>query len=259
MDISERIGFRLTGFSDWNIEDTFSSLSENGFKAVELCLEHPDLNPGSLIFYNSHKILDILYKFDLIASAVSYHGKNSSWEDKKRLCLYGIELAVDLGMDVFISGSHTDMESYPKMLKFTGEMCEIARKKGVYFAIEPEPGTVIEGSREMRRLIDEAASPALKVNLDIGHSFITSENYLNDLLSWKDYIVHVHIDDIKDKIHEHLSPGMGDIDFKRVFYLLDEIDYRGYYIIDLFNIRNNPALYAKKSIRDLKRKLQSND
>ena len=200
MEISQRVGFRLAGFSDWNIEDAFASLSENGFKAVELCLEHPDLNPDSFKYYNNHRLLDILHKFGLSASAVSYHGKNSSWEDKKRICLYGIELTYDLGLEVFISGSTTDMGSYPEMLKFTSEMCGIARRKGIYLAVEPEPATVIGSSLEMRRLIEDAASPALKVNLDIGHSFITSENYLNDLRSWKDYLVHVHIDDIKGKI-----------------------------------------------------------
>jgi len=259
MEISQRVGFRLAGFSDWNIEDAFASLSENGFKAVELCLEHPDLNPDSFKYYNNHRLLDILHKFGLSASAVSYHGKNSSWEDKKRICLYGIELTYDLGLEVFISGSTTDMGSYPEMLKFTCEMCGIARRKGIYLAVEPEPATVIESSLEMRRLIEDAASPALKVNLDIGHSFITSENYLNDLRSWKDYLVHVHIDDIKGKIHEHLSPGEGDIDFKGVFYILDEIGYQGYYIIDLFDIRNNPALYSKKSCKDLIRRLHAHD
>ena len=259
MDIFERIGFRITGFIEWNLEDAFRGLSESGFKAVELCLEHPDLNPYSMKFWNAVRVREALREYNLKAASISYHGKKTEWSIKERLCSYGMKFAADLGVQVFISGSHIDPDSYSAMSKFTGKMCSIAEDLGICFAVEPEPETVIEGTPEMRRLMEEIRSPALKINLDIGHSYITSEKYLNDIHKWGNDIVQVHIDDIKNKIHKHLSPGKGGIDFKSVFNALNDIGYRGFYVIDLFDIKNNPVLYAKKSLRDLKGILHKHD
>lgn len=259
MNIIERIGFRTSSFNEWNLHDSLLGLAQSGFKAVELCLEHPDLNPGSIKFWNSGKLQDTLGELSLKPASISYHGKQADWKVKERMCLYGMKLASEMGIKIFVSGSHIDPDSFNDMVSFTRKMCRVAKDMEVFFAVEPEPGTVISGTPEMQSLMEKVQSASLKINLDIGHSYITSDNYLKDIHDWGNDIVQVHIEDIKNKIHKHLSPGKGDINFKSVFSVLDETGYNGFYIIDLFEIKINPVLYAKKSIRDLMGILHQHD
>lgn len=194
----------------------------------------------------------------LQASAVSFHGKRSGWEEKKRKCRAGLEIAAELEVKTFISGSVLggNPAAFDELRRFTEYMCGEADKLETNFAVEPEPGTVINGSREMSALMKAVKSPRLKINLDIGHSYLTEEDVCDDIMEWGYNIVHLHIEDIKGKIHRHLPPGEGDLDFKSIFSALDSIDYSGFYTLDLFDILDDPEYFARKGIHALRKELQ---
>jgi len=252
-EIENKIGFRLEGFKKRDLNDALKSLSEIGYSGIELCLEHPDLYPENHARHPINKIDDSLAENNLEISAVSFHGKQLDWEDKTQICRYGIELCQKLDAKVFITGSHISPKSFAEMVKFTRDLSMFSSDVGVYFAVEPEPGTVIAGTKEMNSLFNEINNPILKINYDIGHSFITENNLYDDILYWNDRIVHTHIEDIKGSIHRHLIPGEGDINFKDVFKAFGKIDYRGYYTIDLFDIEDNSESFAKNGFLQIKR------
>lgn len=188
---------------------------------------------------------------------MSFHGKKSDQDEKKRKCLAGLEMANNLGVNVFITGSilGEDSSKFNQMCRFSEEMCAAADKLDVNFAVEPEPGTLINGSREMGALLNAVGSTRLKMNLDVGHSYLTEGDVCADITRWGSLIVHTHFEDIKGKIHQHLLPGQGDLDFRAITAALDNINYRGFLTIDLFDIQENPEYYARKAIEALWKKL----
>ena len=44
---------------------------------------------------------------------------------------------------------------------------------------------------------------------------------------------HMHIEDIKGRVHHHEIPGEGDIDFDRVFSILHKANYAHYISVEL--------------------------
>jgi sugar phosphate isomerase/epimerase len=220
---------------------------------VELCLEHPGLNPDQPDCWSTRQLRALLQDLDLEVSAVSFHGKKADWTEKSRKSIRGMEMAGELGTSCFISGSclGTGAEDFEQMRRFTGEMCGVAEKYDIFFAVEPEPGTLIHGSREMSKLVEEVASENLRLNLDVGHSYLTETNPASDIRRWGNKIVHVHIEDIKNGEHVHLLPGRGNINFDSVMSALDEINYSGFIVLDLFDIVADPSGFAKQGIKAL--------
>ncbi|NQS99236.1 MAG: sugar phosphate isomerase/epimerase [candidate division Zixibacteria bacterium] len=243
-----KIGFRLTGFKRRKLESALNTLAEIGYQGVELCLEHNELDPDNRDRWSSSRLSKFLYQIGLKASAVSFHGKESPWDEKRRNCIAGMELANELGVRTFISGSirGDSPDDFTQMCRFIEEMCHFAQRYNIDFAVEPEPGTLIDNSAAMTVLLNAVDSPRLKVNLDIGHSYMTEPDLYEDIIRWGKLIVHTHIEDIKGKIHRHLLPGEGELDFKRAFAAFDEIDYSGFFTIDLYDIQDSPEYYAQQ-------------
>jgi sugar phosphate isomerase/epimerase len=63
-----------------------------------------------------------------------------------------------------------------------------------------------------------------------------------------DYIEHFHLADIAHtRIHNHLIPGKGSIDFRSVFDAMDDIGYRGFVTVELYPYQDNPIYAAKEA------------
>jgi sugar phosphate isomerase/epimerase len=127
---------------------------------------------------------------------------------------------------------------------------------GVALAIEPEPGMFVHGTAEMRRLLAEVDHPALAVNLDIGHAWLTDVDLLQAIRDLAPHLVHLHWEDFPAGVHQHLVPGEGDMPLAEIYRVLQEIHYEGYYTIDLFNIADDPEPVAKASLQATRALLQ---
>jgi len=257
--LQDRIGFRLSGFKNEELDPVLSFLAQCGYGAVELGLEHRQLQPDRADFIGVKRLKELLLKCGLTASAVSFHGKRADWALKRYYCEKGIILASELGINVFITGSSIirTEENFLRMRTFCRDLCRYARQYEVMFAVEPEPDTLIHNSAMARRLIAEIPEEELKINLDIGHSYLTEADLLQDIYQWGRHIVHTHIEDIKMPVHRHLLPGAGEIDFLSVFRAFDDIGYHGYYIIDLFDFADKSKEAAQEAINRLLRKTQN--
>lgn len=62
-------------------------------------------------------------------------------------------------------------EAWRDLLEEMGKACVMAEARGVMLGVEPELANVVDGARAARRLLDEAASPALRIVLDPANLF----------------------------------------------------------------------------------------
>jgi len=118
-------------------------------------------------------------------------------------------------------------EAWADMLACVRQAAALARQAGVTLAFEPEMSNVVDSARRARRLLDEVASPHLKVTFDPANIFHQGElPRMQEMLDeafeviGKD-IVLAHAKDLdRDGEAGHLPAGHGVLDYPRYLALL---------------------------------------
>jgi len=252
-----RLGFRTAGFAAWPIERAFSALKGLGYDGVELCLEIHDLCPGTITPDRLSGVGRALEDSGLELASVSYHADGEDLATRVPNTLRAVEMTRELGCGILIvnaerADEERRAEQWRALVERFRRICERAEECQVWVAVEPEPLLLIHGMDDWARLRDEVGSEQLAINLDIGHCEITDDVPSTIRRSARD-IVHVHFEDIRNKVHQHLVPGEGDMDLSAVVWALREVDYRGYLTIDLFHIADDPLGYARRCVEPMRR------
>ena len=215
-----------------------------GFDGVELCFEdiHFNLRPDLLDDRVAALIREHCGKLGLKISAVSNHMRYFFNDFNYEHLQKEIRSAKKYGTDVFILSAMNDPTEKVACKELRGiavkrirTLCRVAESEGVYLAIEPEPPSVFANTRDYLRLYEEIGSPALGINFDVGHAFLTDEDVLASIDSVSDRIRHCHVENMQRGQHLHLLPSTGDIDLPVVLRKLREVGYDGYMSLDLYN------------------------
>ena len=114
---------------------------------------------------------------------------------------------------------------------------ETARKTGVTLAIEPEPGLLIQTAQEYIDFKNKffANESAVKMNCDTGHLFCVGDDPASVIRNHADQIAHIHLEDIgKNRVHQHLTPGKGAMDFTAIFEAIRDVDFTGWTTVELY-------------------------
>jgi sugar phosphate isomerase/epimerase len=90
------------------------------------------------------------------------------------------------------------------------------------------------------------------LNFDIGHFVCVNEDPSKLIYKLIEYIHHFHLADIKDNIHNHLIPGFGSIDFKKVLTSINDISFDGFITVELYPYKDDPSGAALKALNYLK-------
>ena len=123
-----------------------------------------------------------------------------------------------------------------------------ARAAGITLGIEPEPGLFIESSAEYVEFKTKYfnGEPTVKMNCDIGHLFCVGDDPVEVIRGMPEQIAHVHLEDIgENRVHQHLTPGKGAIDFPRIFAALADVKYSGRVTVELYPYETTAAGVAK--------------
>jgi sugar phosphate isomerase/epimerase len=252
-----RFGFRTGGFTNWKIEVILEELAGIGFDGAELCLESADMRPENFTRARADEIKGLMDRIGLEVASVSYHADTELVEQRRANTFKAIEIANWMGTDIFIINAERTREGekekqWQELVSRLKDLTACAEKIGVNIAIEPEPLLIVNDNEDMIRMLDAVGSPNLKVNLDIGHAYITDPDLPDSIRQLGNTIVHAHIEDIKGKIHSHLELGQGDIDFAAMHMAFKDIGYQGYYVVDLFRLGDDPSGVAARSLAALK-------
>jgi sugar phosphate isomerase/epimerase len=145
---------------------------------------------------------------------------------------------------------HRDQKQLEKMfLDGLTRAAKIAEQEDIKLLIEPEPGLLIENSRQFKTLMEKTANPSyIRLNFDIGHFYCVNEDPAHLVYELSEYIEHFHLADIAHtRTHNHLIPGRGSIDFRSVFDAMNDIGYRGFVTVELYPYQDNPVYAAKEA------------
>ena len=255
------LGFRTSGWRRVPLDRCLRTLSDIGYDAVELCLEHPDTAPEEMTAGRCREVARLLTSSGLALSSVSYHGKRDPLALKTQRTARLIDVASGLKdagvhVDTIVVGSSLPGSSpesarrrFDAVVAILVDACERARGLELRVAMEPEPDTVVAGTHDMDRLLRQGDHPALGVNLDLGHAHLTDGDLVATVHHFASAMAHVHLDDIRGREHRHLVPGDGDLELAAGLGALVEVGYAGALVVDLFDILDDPEGWSRRAFR----------
>jgi sugar phosphate isomerase/epimerase len=125
----------------------------------------------------------------------------------------------------------------------------LAQELEVKVLVEPEPDLLLERTSEFKDFIREVKSDFIGLNFDIGHFFCAGEHPTVALEELFDWVGHVHLEDIaSSRIHNHLIPGRGAIDFLDVFETMVRLGYQGDISLELYPYVDMPEEAGRESL-----------
>ena len=127
-----------------------------------------------------------------------------------------------------------EKEVYAQLIERTRELCKIAEDSGVRLAIEVEPNQLIHSLKIFFHVAEKVGSPALKLNFDVGHIYLSEVDIEAAIDRSKDFIVYSHIDNMCMGEHCHKLPWEGEIDLRAVYQKLKDTCYDGPVSLDIY-------------------------
>ena len=244
-------GYNTNGFAHHKIEDALQILAELGYQSIAFTLDYNTLEPFAanaiaraselgkmaqdlglnlVIETGARFLLDPRRKHQptLISKQAS--------DRKKRVdfLLRCAELGLAMGSNTlsFWSGKPDFEAAEDSYWQLLIEQCVLisnqVENSGMKIAFEPEPGMFIDTMDKFEQLHKAISHSKFGLTLDIGHLGCMNEMpLLPHLEKWSSVLWNIHLEDMRQGVHDHLPPGEGSIDFGKVFAGLNEIKYEG--------------------------------
>ncbi len=128
-----------------------------------------------------------------------------------------------------------------------------AEEQNIKLLIEPEPGLLLENSRQFMSFIRDVRSSMVGLNFDVGHFFCVNESPAEAFETLFEWVGHVHIEDIdKARNHHHLIPGRGAIGYDDFFKVAHKMGYGGDITLELYTCSDSPMAAGRESFNYLK-------
>ena len=277
-----KLAFSTNAFKRYSLEDSIREIAKVGYSGVEILCDIPHAYAPSFkddqvrslkkTLALSNVQISNLNAFTLYAIGDTYH---PSWIDDSREMriehtIECIRLAKRIGAKhlstepggpvvappVPSSSHQQEQQQYQDISRFEKifldgltRVTKMAEEEDIKVLIEPEPGLLIENSRQFKNFVTRINnSKYIRLNFDIGHFYCVNEDPAKVVYGLSDYIEHFHLADIAHtRIHNHLIPGKGSIDFRSVFDAMDDIGYRGFVTVELYPYQDNPIYAAKEA------------
>jgi len=113
------------------------------------------------------------------------------------------------------------------------EVCEHCQKLGIGMVLENMlPHLFFGNMRDMLWIIGAINSPMVGTCLDTGHAFITGDVY-KIMYKLSGHLQFIHANDNFGRDDVHLPPGKGTINWNKLLHELNEVDFRGAFILEL--------------------------
>lgn len=269
-----RYGYISNGFADHSLTAMIGILEGLGYTGIGITLDHHHLDPfhvtdGELVALRERLegagLTPVIetggrYLLDPLRKHWPNLVSGTSGDRTRRLDLYrrAMEIAGALGASVVSlwSGapdSGSAWEGWDRLTESLPPVLDAAVELDVKVGFEPEPGMLVESLADLVELRRRVPHPALGLTLDLGHLAITEDPPLEAAVTtWAEELVNVHIDDVRDRRHEHLPLGEGELDFPPLLGALRDVGYEGLVLVELSRHSHEAPLLAARSIATLR-------
>lgn len=274
-----KLAFSTNAYLKYSFPETVKRLANIGYAGVEIMADVPHAWPACLLEEQKQAIREALRVNNLAISNINAFMMNAisdprqkywhpSWIEPDRNYRQiridhtkrALTLAKELGATCITTepgGPVPEGEPHFRYLKIFVEMlkpvAEHAEKEGVQLLVEPEPGLLIETAEQFEEFMQQIDSPAIGLNFDIGHFYCVGDDPAATVPRLAKYIRHFHLEDIAaTRVHHHLVPGEGAIDFAATLRAIKAMNYNGWITIELYPYVDDPDPAARTALQRVK-------
>ncbi|HEX9060586.1 MAG TPA: sugar phosphate isomerase/epimerase family protein [Clostridia bacterium] len=250
-----KFSYNTNGLRNMNLLKALNEIEKHGYDGAEISLHKMHMHPFNITDTELKKLKEELRSLSIAAANIatgcsdllsdvpyepSFISKDKDGRKKRLdLTVRTMEIAKYLNIPIvtFATGFKTEDVSDEEAYTYLKEGIAYCLKNqpDVILAIEPEPGMFIQKSTEAIKLINDIKDDRLTLNLDIGHVYCCEDDAMKAIEKSIPYSRHIHIEDIKNRIHYHEIPGTGDIDFNTIIKMLKELNYQHYVSVELYH------------------------
>lgn len=263
-----KISLFTTGFAKYPIERAFEVAARCGYDGIDIGGFRPHAYPLDLDQGSAEKILELSNKYQL--PIVSYVPENTGspyslvFEDKKmnQESIDYFKKALDFSKVIkaeyfMLACNHPGYgrnredvkKTFIDNLKTLTKYAEEIGQTIILEPVTPYEGTIIVSADDVVWAINEVNSPNLKCVVDLACPLTNREPLSEYFEKLGEKVVQIHFIDAIASSEDHLIPGDGELDFKRIVAYLRRIKYNGYLSLELFSrYENEPDFSAEKGI-----------
>jgi sugar phosphate isomerase/epimerase len=268
-----KLGYSTNAFVKYPLFDAIDLIAKLGFGGVEIMADRPHLYPQDWEPEGLRRLKNLIHEkglrvtnlnsFTLFAVGDTYlpswiEPRKERREIRIRHTLECLKLASYLGcgnISVPPGGPLAGMSRKEALALFhegLEKVIPLAEQLKVKILVEPEPDLLLENTAEYKEFIRGVRSDSVGLNFDIGHFYCAGEDPAEAFQELVPWIGHCHIEDIgHDRIHYHLIPGLGAIDFQRILATIVQSGYEGDITLELYTCADKPVEAGQQGLKHL--------
>lgn len=279
-----RLAFSTNAYLRFPFDEAAGRIAAVGYEGLELLADVPHAWPAGLLPGAKTAILETMARNGLAFSNVNAFMMNAVADHRQPYWFpsfidpepnyrqvridhtrRALSLCAELGAPHIttepggpIAEGQTRREAIDLFVEALKPLAEHAHKVGVLLLIEPEPGLLLETTDQYLEVAERVNAPSIGLNFDVGHAFCVREDLPAAIRKLASQIRHYHVEDISaERVHHHLVPGMGVIDFAEVFRAISATGYDGWITVELYPFGEDPDTAAQEAFRVLRPQLAS--
>lgn len=273
-----RLAFSTNAYMRFPFDEAAARIKAIGYEGLELMADVPHAWPAGLLEGPKQAIRDAMGRSGLAFSNVNAFMMNAV-DDHRQPYWYpsfiepdpgyrrvridhtrrALSLCAELGAPHIttepggpLAPGQPRSEGIDLFVEALKPLAEHAETLGVGLLIEPEPGLLLETSDQYAEVAERVGSRALGLNFDVGHAYCMAEDIPVAIAKLAPHIRHYHLEDIAaTRVHHHLVPGRGVIDFGATIAAIRATGYDGWLTVELYPNIDDPDGAARGAIEVL--------
>jgi sugar phosphate isomerase/epimerase len=274
-----RLAFSTNAYLKHPFDEAASRIASFGYEGLELLADVPHAWPAGLLAVQKRGILEAMDRSRLKFSNINAFMMNAVndrrqpyWHPSfiepesnyRQVRIDHTKRALDLCAELGAPHITTEpggplppgqprQEAIDLFVEVLKPLAQHAHDRGVLLLIEPEPDLLLETTDQYLEVAERLNAPSIGLNFDVGHAFCVREDLPRAISKLAPHIRHYHFEDIAaTRVHHHLVPGTGAIDFAAVMTAIRATGYDGWLTVELYPFLDDPDTAARTALEVLR-------
>jgi sugar phosphate isomerase/epimerase len=279
-----RLSFSTNAYLRYPFDEAAQRIAAIGYAGLELLADVPHAWPAGLLDIQKRGILQSMERTGLAFSNINAFMMNAI-NDYRQPYWYpsfiepdpqyrrvridhtrrALSLCAELGAPHIttepggpLAPGQSRQDAIDLFVEVLKPLAQHAHDLGVLLLIEPEPDLLLETTDQYLEVAERLNAPSIGLNFDVGHAFCVKEVLPMAIAKLAKHIRHYHVEDIAaSRVHHHLVPGTGAIDFIEVIQAIRKTGYDGWVTVELYPFIEDPDAAARAAFSVLRPLVES--